>query len=95
MDDQNKNLIIASVLSFIVIVVWFLLFPPADQVQPTTPEAVTQQVEGMLPPPTAEPGAAPGTSAQATPEAAPRLAIETPRLAGSVSLVGAGSTIWN
>ena len=49
MDDQNKNLIIASVLSFIVIVVWFLLFPPADQVQPTTPDAVTQQVEGVLP----------------------------------------------
>lgn len=92
MDDQNKNLIIASVLSFIVIVVWFLLFPPADQVQPTTPDAVTQQVEGVLPPPTAQPGttpgAAPGTSAQATPETAPRLAIETPRLAGSVSLVG-------
>ena len=86
MDDQNKNLIIASVLSFIVIVVWFLLFPPADQVAPVTPDAVTQQVEGALPPPTATPGTT-GTPAQA-PQETPRLAIETPRLEGTISLLG-------
>jgi YidC/Oxa1 family membrane protein insertase len=28
MDDQNKNLILATVLSFLVILVWFVLFPP-------------------------------------------------------------------
>ena len=28
MDDQNKNLILATVLSLIVIVVWLTVFPP-------------------------------------------------------------------
>ena len=28
MDDQNKNLILATGLSFLVILVWFVLFPP-------------------------------------------------------------------
>ena len=31
MDDQNnKNLILATVLSFLVILVWFVLFPPPE-----------------------------------------------------------------
>ena len=30
MNDQNKNLILATALSFIVILVWFLLFPPPN-----------------------------------------------------------------
>jgi YidC/Oxa1 family membrane protein insertase len=34
MDDQNKNLILASVLSFIVIVVWFVMFPPPEPPAP-------------------------------------------------------------
>ena len=33
MDDQNKNLILASVLSFVVIIVWFVLFPPPEPIQ--------------------------------------------------------------
>ena len=33
MDDQNKNLILATALSFIVLLVWFVLFPPPDPVQ--------------------------------------------------------------
>ena len=33
MDDQNKNLILASVLSFVVIIVWFILFPPPEPTQ--------------------------------------------------------------
>jgi len=32
MDEQNKNLILATVLSFIVIVGWTIIFPPADPV---------------------------------------------------------------
>ena len=28
MDDQNKNLILATALSFLVILIWFALFPP-------------------------------------------------------------------
>ena len=33
MNDQNKNLILASVLSFVVIIVWFVLFPPPEPIQ--------------------------------------------------------------
>jgi len=32
MDDQNKNLLLASGLSFLVIILWFFLFPPEDPV---------------------------------------------------------------
>ena len=39
MDEQNKNLILATVLSFVVILGWFLLFPPPETA-PTTPETV-------------------------------------------------------
>ncbi|MBR9650808.1 membrane protein insertase YidC [Thalassovita aquimarina] len=92
MDDQNKNLILATALSFAVILVWFLLFPPKEQA-PTDPNAVavTEQV--------AEPGTAPTATAPAASTAttavveeadtdAPRLTIDTPRLAGSISLKG-------
>ena len=40
MNDQNKNLILATVLSFVVIVVWFLLFPPPEQTQDPNAPAV-------------------------------------------------------
>ena len=36
MENQNKNLLIATVLSFVVITAWMFLFPPAE------PEAVGQ-----------------------------------------------------
>ena len=44
MDDQNKNLILASVLSFIVIITWFILFPPPEPI-PSTIENTEQQSE--------------------------------------------------
>ncbi|WP_010137529.1 membrane protein insertase YidC [Oceanicola sp. S124] len=92
MDDQNKNLILATVLSFIVVLVWFLLFPPQEQA-PTTDDPVAQsQSEGtggaMSPA-----GAAETATAQplidAGPAAdAPRVQIATPSLSGSISLAG-------
>ena len=33
MDDQNKNLILATVLSCVVLVVWLYIFPPSSQVE--------------------------------------------------------------
>ena len=40
MDDQNKNLILATALSFLVILVWFFLFPPEEPVtDPNAPAA--------------------------------------------------------
>ncbi|MCE8472617.1 hypothetical protein LZ189_26860, partial [Rhodovulum sulfidophilum] len=41
MDDQNKNLILATALSFLVILGWFLLFPPEQQAPVEEQDAVT------------------------------------------------------
>ena len=94
MDDQNKNLILATVLSFLVILVWFVLFPPEQQVvDPNAPAEITNS-EGV---PIAQADPVAGTSeaaiqSQAEPETqvsvAPRVAIETPSLSGSISLAG-------
>ncbi|MEL6167452.1 MAG: membrane protein insertase YidC [Pseudomonadota bacterium] len=91
MDDQNKNLILATALSFLVILVWFVLFPPEDpalQQPPADEAAATVPGAGA---PAALPGAAP--TATPLPEAraeaeAPRITIETPLLEGSLSLRG-------
>ncbi|MYM57325.1 membrane protein insertase YidC [Thalassovita mangrovi] len=94
MDDQNKNLILATALSFAVILVWFLLFPPPEKevVDPNAP-AVTQQEAAPGTAPTAAPatgttGTAAATVTEAATADAPRLTIDTPRLAGSISLQG-------
>jgi YidC/Oxa1 family membrane protein insertase len=89
MDDQNKNLVLATVLSFLVIMGWFvagpMFFPQwfpvetqaADLTVPTAAEATA-------------PAAASATTAASTeplPEA-PRLTIDTPKLSGSISMLG-------
>lgn len=94
MDDQNKNLILATALSFGVILIWFVLFPPAEapQQDPNAPVASATAVPNA--PTSATPVA--GTTASAganTAEAvetadAPRVDIETDRLSGSISLLG-------
>ncbi len=99
MDDQNKNLILATALSFLVILVWFWLFPPEEppQIADGAPTA-TDSTGGAIGVPSADSAAptAPGTAVPSTPaesraealEQAPRIAIDTPRLEGSISLVG-------
>ena len=64
MDDQNKNLLIATGLSFVVILIWFLLFPPPeeqleDQAAPNAVQAVDDTAS--------TPSVAPGTTSDATP----------------------------
>jgi YidC/Oxa1 family membrane protein insertase len=99
MDDQNKNLLIATALSFVVILVWFLLFPPPEPVTDDTRPTVAETQPGATASGIAADGvasgptAAPGTVARDTEAAAPaneiqRLEIETDRLLGSVSLLG-------
>ena len=98
MDDQNKNLILATALSFIVILVWFVLFPPPDTPQDADTTATTQTetsadttASGTASAPRTATGATdPATEAAGTDAAsdAPRVAIETPSLEGSVSLLG-------
>ena len=93
MDDQNKNLILATALSFLVILVWFVLFPPPEPQAPTdSPVSEAQSVPGAAPlSGTGGTAATPldGTSTTALDGAdAPRVDIETPHLKGSLSLQG-------
>jgi len=90
MDDQNKNLLLATALSFLVIVVWFILFPPPEPAPPR-PADQTQIVEGTgLMPPALQEGGDPAAPAAAGEVAAglPRVIIDTPRLQGSISMLG-------
>ena len=91
MDDQNRNLILASVLSFLVIIVWFILFPPPEPTQRQVEEDFSSTQNNIDE--TALPGTdtvqtetAPKTTS--TDQEAPRLAIETEKLSGTISLKG-------
>ena len=95
MDDQNKNLILATALSFVVILVWFVAFPPPEP-DPALEAATAEEVaasESIATAPTAITPAA-GATAQATDAAqspaidSPRLTIDTPRVDGSIALQG-------
>lgn len=96
MDDQNKNLILATALSFAVILVWFLLFPPPEPEVDTSGEAaVTEtapQQSGTSPAtPQVETGSNGTTSAvteQSKEATAARLPIQTELLSGAISLAG-------
>jgi YidC/Oxa1 family membrane protein insertase len=104
MDDQ-KNLLLAIVLTGVVLIGWQLLFA-VPQLEKQKQIAQQQQTQVQQPPPNAQPGTppqiAPGTVPQApglpnaaptqTREAAlaasPRVRIDTPRLSGSLALMG-------
>ena len=94
MDDQNKNLLLASGLSFVVIIVWFLLFPPERQTPMETASGDTSAVEqgATVAPPTNAPFATVENPTADTYEAAlakdERITVETGRLAGTISLTG-------
>jgi YidC/Oxa1 family membrane protein insertase len=93
MDDQNKNLILATVLSFLVILGWFVAgpmlfptwFPDTTAVETTAPAA-----SDATAPATAEAPAAAASDVASTeplPDS-PRLTIDTPKLSGSISMLG-------
>jgi len=99
MDDQNKNLILATALSFLVILAWFVLFPPQEPtVDPNAPTAAdTTPAADVAGTPTTAPDAGVTTGTTSTPAdttpdnavaSAPRISIETPRINGSISLAG-------
>jgi len=94
MDDQNKNLILATALSFIVILVWFVLFPPPEPEQPLTPPTAeaTAAGEGLgvdVDAPAAEAASLATTeTAEDIIANAPRVTIDSPSLTGTLSLVG-------
>ncbi|MBW6418757.1 membrane protein insertase YidC [Celeribacter sp. PS-C1] len=98
MDDQNKNLILAVVLSGIVLLGWTIFFPAPEPVTdpnaPIASETSTAQGTGstaaLAPPAAFTAGETAGSEMQAATQAenAPRLSIETPRVKGSISLIG-------
>ncbi|TXH98840.1 MAG: membrane protein insertase YidC [Pseudorhodobacter sp.] len=88
MDDQNKNLILATVLSFLVILAWFvggpMLFPQWFPEEPAVQETAASEpaADAATTTTAAEP-----VETTPAPEA-PRLTIDTPKLSGSLSLAG-------
>ena len=86
-EQNNKNLILAMGLSAAVMIVWFVLFPPpeppVDLAAPPTTEVVADPALATAP----AAGAA-GTEAVASVADSPRLAIDTPKVAGTISLLG-------
>jgi len=94
MDGQNKNLILATVLSFVVILLWFFLFPPDEINQNPVVESASsasQENTGLLPPAlnlTPQTGDQPSAIVPSSQNLAPRVKIDTPNLTGSISLLG-------
>ncbi len=92
MDEQNRNLILAMVLSLAVMMIWFVIFPP-EQPVPLEEQDIAAETGGALTPPATE-GTAPAGTFQETQAPTvsavemPRVTIETDRIAGSVSLLG-------
>ncbi len=93
MDDQNKNLIMATALSFAVILIWFVLFPPPEPTAVPEGSDATQSATAT-PTPSATP-AVPGTApavdsavSVAAEAEGTRLPIATGRLAGSILTTG-------
>ena len=86
MDDQNKNLILATALSLVVLIGWFALFPPPETtIMDPNAEALPQEA----PVPSAA-ELATSTAPQMAVEGAdaPRVEINSPRVEGSLSLQG-------
>ena len=93
MQDNNRNLILATVLSFLVILVWYTVFAPEPPVNQQAPQAVTEQGadQGAVAPaqPATGTTADLGSQEQATPVSkAGRVQISSPALQGSISLTG-------
>lgn len=91
MDDQNRNLILAMVLSLGVMLVWMYFFPP--ETTPPAEQDLTAETGGTLTPPAPAEGSSPAaTSSSPAPVVSaadlPRIAIETDRLSGSISMLG-------
>jgi YidC/Oxa1 family membrane protein insertase len=92
MDDQNRNLLLATVLSFFVIVTWYVggawLFPDVFAPAPEPLAAVEATPDVAIAPTALDTVATPYTATEAVANA-PRLTISTPKLNGSISMLGA------
>lgn len=91
MESQNKNLIIATILSVLVLIGWTYFFPPATPA-PQADTSAAQQADTTPVQSAPAPDALTATAVEAATEqavaSAPRVQIDTPELTGSISLVG-------
>lgn len=89
-EQNNKNLILAMVLSAAVMIVWFIFFPPPEPPAAPVPSQTASEVTAPATAPEAGPTSAVTDPSTVTEVAeAPRLEIDTPTLSGTISLVGA------
>lgn len=90
MEDQTKNLILATVLSFVVILTWVFLFPPEAPPRQTDAPVAATEAQGTAATPAAAPEPADGASETPTETATEvaRIAVETPNLTGTITLQG-------
>ena len=91
MNDQNKNLILAMVLSALVLIIWTVMFPPPPIPEQTAADGTeTSQAQSVPSAPAA------GQTTNTTPESetapvaidAGEVLIKTPSLDGAISLAG-------
>src|SRR5262245_58060338 len=86
-DEQQRNLVIAIVLSVAIVIGWTFLFPTPQT--PRVPPTAPAQPEASVPagaPAASAPAAAPTRDAALA--QGPRLAIETSNLVGSIRVAG-------
>ncbi|MDB6175982.1 membrane protein insertase YidC [Paracoccus sp. Z330] len=94
MEDNNRNLILATVLSFVVILIWYTVFAPEPPVEQTDQPAVAAQsadsnaVTPASPTGTTTADLGADLGATATEAQAGRIEIASPSLEGSISLAG-------
>ena len=99
MDEQNRNLLLATGLSMVVLLLWMAFFAPEPPEQGpglTEGDVATVTAEGNAPAIAAEESAADTSESVAAPsetretalEDTPRITIDTARLEGSISLYG-------
>jgi YidC/Oxa1 family membrane protein insertase len=92
MDNQNKNLIIATALSALVLIGWTYLFPPEQPLPadstPVSTEVATPVAPAVTPDAVAGAALTAEATAQAELAATPRIEIDNPALTGSLSLLG-------
>ncbi len=91
MDEQNKNLLLATSLSFLVLLGWMLLFPPEPIEQENLETTKEQQADKQSSPGLSVPvelEEKETTKVSGVKENIARVSIETDRLSGSLSLRG-------
>ncbi|RNF34478.1 membrane protein insertase YidC [Paracoccus methylarcula] len=92
MQDNNRNLILATVLSFLVILVWYTVFAPEPPVDQQTQQPVAEQnADGLAVPPATPEAGETATDDLVEEQAGPRaerIQIDSPSLEGSISLAG-------